>query len=400
MMLYMVRIQDGGMRVHPLFTVKKAAAVLNVDKQFLRQHLESGQIRGEKRRVGEKEKWFIYHGEVDDLRTSKRLPQLLEKAERISLEGMGDMFATAKPKSAEIAGVPSPGVHADDDEAAAGSVGAEEGVEVIDAVMEAAAALEAFDIRQPVDQEVAFREQFEAKTDQNAVVYNTTSTEINGPFDHFIFSNRADALVDVDTHIRVQADVQADVQTDVQTDVRADAQSDLQSSIAGFTSEILNFDPLTQDESVDCTLAGIPLGDFAPEIIEKSSFIDDSVISFAVEDTLADDEAVSPITNPMLRGLASVTLDEVLQKLTIQFAQRIAEERNAVVDLRRQLAERDESLKLLPDLEKQLQKEKKTRVKHEEEVGSLKEKIAALEQELQQQARQPKPWWKKLLGSN
>src|SRR5271156_1007867 len=132
-MLYMVRIQDGGMRIHPLFTVKKAAAVLNVDKQFLRQHLESGQIRGEKRRVGEKEKWFIYHGEVDDLRTSKRLPQLLEKAERISLEGMGDMFATAKPKSAEIAGVPgvSPSdMQAADDLPAASSEG--ESVEIID----------------------------------------------------------------------------------------------------------------------------------------------------------------------------------------------------------------------------------------------------------------------------
>jgi hypothetical protein len=44
------------MQIHPLFSVKKAAEALGVEKQFLRNQLEQGMIRGEKRRVGERDK--------------------------------------------------------------------------------------------------------------------------------------------------------------------------------------------------------------------------------------------------------------------------------------------------------------------------------------------------------
>jgi hypothetical protein len=80
------------MQIHPLVTVKKAAAVLGVDKKIIRQKLTTGEIQGERRRVGEKDKWFVYHGAVQNLLESERLPELQEKADRVSTEGLTELF--------------------------------------------------------------------------------------------------------------------------------------------------------------------------------------------------------------------------------------------------------------------------------------------------------------------
>ena len=80
------------MRVHPLVTVKKAASLLGVDKRTIREKLRSGELRGELRRVGMKDKWFVYSGEVDFLIESQRIPELEARAERTSLEGMNPLF--------------------------------------------------------------------------------------------------------------------------------------------------------------------------------------------------------------------------------------------------------------------------------------------------------------------
>jgi len=80
------------LRVHPLVTVKKAASLLGVDKRTIREKLRAGELRGELRRVGMKDKWFVYSGEVDFLIENHRIPELEARAERTSLEGMNPLF--------------------------------------------------------------------------------------------------------------------------------------------------------------------------------------------------------------------------------------------------------------------------------------------------------------------
>ncbi len=80
------------MQIHTLLTVKKAAAALGLDKKIIREKLSNGEMRGERRRVGEKEKWFVYQGEVQNLLDNQGLPSPHEKAERVSTEGMTEFF--------------------------------------------------------------------------------------------------------------------------------------------------------------------------------------------------------------------------------------------------------------------------------------------------------------------
>jgi hypothetical protein len=79
-------------RVHPLVTVKKAASLLGVDKHIIREKLRSGELRGELRRVGQKDKWFVYSGEVDFLIENHRIPELEARAKRTSVDGMSPLF--------------------------------------------------------------------------------------------------------------------------------------------------------------------------------------------------------------------------------------------------------------------------------------------------------------------
>jgi len=83
------------MQMHPMVTVKKAAALLGIDKSVLRQRLSEGSLKGERRMVGSKEKWFIYCGELDVL-LDQRLPELVERAERTSIDGLSDFFTNGE----------------------------------------------------------------------------------------------------------------------------------------------------------------------------------------------------------------------------------------------------------------------------------------------------------------
>jgi hypothetical protein len=90
------------MQMHPMVTVKKAANVLGTDKRSLRQKLASGELKGERRRVGSKRKWFIYAGEVEYLLEKQRLPELMSQAERTSVDGLHEFFEDdAEPILAE-----------------------------------------------------------------------------------------------------------------------------------------------------------------------------------------------------------------------------------------------------------------------------------------------------------
>lgn len=82
------------MRIQPLVTVKKAAAVLGVDKETIRTKLASGEIKGERRRVGSKDKWFVYPGQLEQLMEQKDFLALdeLEKSERLDIDDMVELF--------------------------------------------------------------------------------------------------------------------------------------------------------------------------------------------------------------------------------------------------------------------------------------------------------------------
>lgn len=53
------------MQKHPMLSVKEAAAALGCDERWIREKLNQGQLKGEKRNIGLKEKWFVYRGEID-----------------------------------------------------------------------------------------------------------------------------------------------------------------------------------------------------------------------------------------------------------------------------------------------------------------------------------------------
>lgn len=75
------------MQIHPLVPMRKAATLLGVEKDQLKAKLVSGEIRGEQRRVGSKDKWFVYAGEVSNRIDTERLPELMKRTDgQLALE--------------------------------------------------------------------------------------------------------------------------------------------------------------------------------------------------------------------------------------------------------------------------------------------------------------------------
>jgi len=89
------------MQMHPMVSLKKASIVLGVDKEELRGKLESGQLQGEKRRVGDKKKWFVYYGEMENQLEHQRLPELMQRTERLSVEDLAEFFEEPEEESLE-----------------------------------------------------------------------------------------------------------------------------------------------------------------------------------------------------------------------------------------------------------------------------------------------------------
>jgi hypothetical protein len=78
--LYSIAISSGvTMQIHPIVPLRKAASLLGVDKDQLKAKLISGEIKGEQRRVGSKDKWFVYSGEVSNRIDTERLPELMKR---------------------------------------------------------------------------------------------------------------------------------------------------------------------------------------------------------------------------------------------------------------------------------------------------------------------------------
>jgi hypothetical protein len=78
-------------QIHPLVPVKKAASALGVEKAVIRDLIDSGAIKGKRRIIRNKEKWFLYQGEFQDL-IQKHIPGLTEPTERMALEGLQEFF--------------------------------------------------------------------------------------------------------------------------------------------------------------------------------------------------------------------------------------------------------------------------------------------------------------------
>lgn len=53
------------MNKHPMLSVKEAAKLMGCDERWVRERLNQGQLKGEKKKVGLKDKWYVYAGEVE-----------------------------------------------------------------------------------------------------------------------------------------------------------------------------------------------------------------------------------------------------------------------------------------------------------------------------------------------
>ncbi len=60
------------MQKHPMLSVREAADLLGCDERWVREKLYNGSMKGEKKTVGMRDKWFVYKGEVDAVLAQKR----------------------------------------------------------------------------------------------------------------------------------------------------------------------------------------------------------------------------------------------------------------------------------------------------------------------------------------
>lgn len=89
------------MQIHPLVTVKKAASALGVDREVIRNMIDIGAVRGERRFIKNKEKWFLYQEEVQEY-LEKRALELSEQATRTTMEGLGEFFEPADQATPQV----------------------------------------------------------------------------------------------------------------------------------------------------------------------------------------------------------------------------------------------------------------------------------------------------------
>lgn len=82
---------------HPMVTASEAASALGIDSRTVREKLSNGEWKGEKRKIGLQEKWFMYRGELD-----RQLAKLqVGSRERVSTKGIDGIF-DADPASRDI----------------------------------------------------------------------------------------------------------------------------------------------------------------------------------------------------------------------------------------------------------------------------------------------------------
>jgi len=75
-----------------MVSLKKAATALGLAKDDVRSMLDAGAIKGERKVVGEKEKWFVHHREIESFLGSKRIQGWNARQDRASLNGLHQIF--------------------------------------------------------------------------------------------------------------------------------------------------------------------------------------------------------------------------------------------------------------------------------------------------------------------
>lgn len=98
---------------HPMLSVKEAAAALGCDERWIREKLNQGQLKGEKKNIGMKEKWFVYKGEIDAALARKGPPGSQEAAPNLpafSLDPAQTNFAPQSEPAPYAGGIPSQAV--------------------------------------------------------------------------------------------------------------------------------------------------------------------------------------------------------------------------------------------------------------------------------------------------
>lgn len=253
------------MQIHPLVTVKKAASALGVDREVILNMIDIGAVRGERRFVKNKEKWFLYQEEVQEY-LEKRAQDLSDQATRTTMEGLGEFF--------------------------------ERGTETTN--------LAEFDISKAAASQIEFDE-----------------------------SNREEPVETLET-----------------VELRGDE---------------LNFAPPVSDELLEA---------------EAVTFTE-----------IAESE--EPHAERFYLQTAEHTLDQILNSLTIEFAQRLCEERQIICNLKQQLDERNQIMVDIPDLRQKLDEVKLIQQSKDDEIAALKANIQALEADLSWWRQ---PWWNRLFA--
>lgn len=74
---------------------------LGVDREVIRNMIDIGAVRGERRFVKNKEKWFLYQEEVQEY-LQKQALELSEQAARTTMEGLGEFFTERVAEGDEL----------------------------------------------------------------------------------------------------------------------------------------------------------------------------------------------------------------------------------------------------------------------------------------------------------
>lgn len=104
---------------HPMLSVKEAAALMGCDERWVRERLNQGQLKGEKRTIGLKDKWFVYKGEIDAALARKGVfasvsaeqpsPEPKESEQYFGVEGSVEEVETVDAQVSGDSGAPAGG---------------------------------------------------------------------------------------------------------------------------------------------------------------------------------------------------------------------------------------------------------------------------------------------------
>ena len=103
----------------------------------------------------------------------------------------------------------------------------------------------------------------------------------------------------------------------------------------------------------------------------------------------------STIPNPSA-SILDEQLGQVIKAITQQFAEKLDEQKEHILVLRQEIQQKDSQLRLLPDLQKQAEDERKAAQERAFEIEALKKQIAGLE--VEKAGRLKQPWWKRLVN--